>query len=498
MFTKDDFLSALRNSVRAYPTINALYEAGDPRVIQPIAAMAMQLAMYSAQLETAQTELYEKTRSATILADAAMRGIVRKGRSARAKIKAVNSGATSYTIESGRNLVDSSGRMWRIETAATVPGNGGSATFEATQREVRTIEHTVSGSVPFYAIEIPQPEEDSYLCQIAVSDANGSFEYRDRYINSDAGERIFHVEADDRQRVYVRFGYEDVVGIQPDDGHEITLEVSYTNGAITAEYGSPFSFEYTRTVNESSIDLSMESLLSAGEDPVSMTVLRDLAKYPSVYREDAVFLGEFGFLVRRNFPSLQFLSVWNECMEEQARGASVDNINALFVACLSATSEEETLEEKGDSTVQPKEIEEDDLTETQKEIERCILRADDSYRVRFFTPVISKIKMEINATVSTSYVVSDVREKIEEAILNEYGKESAASRRGQQQPLYRQVYELLKSAVPALSDGNADLTVTIDDGKTVGVRPEMWRFVDDTSLTVNVTTTNIIQHTWGG
>ena len=498
MFTKDDFLSALRNSVRAYPTINALYEAGDPRVIQPIAAMAMQLAMYSAQLETAQTELYEKTRSATILADAAMRGIVRKGRAARAKIKAVNSGATSYTIESGRNLVDSSGRMWRIETAATVPGNGGSATFEATQREVRTIEHTVSGSVPFYAIEIPQPEEDSYLCQIAVSDANGSFEYRDRYINSDAGERIFHVEADDRQRVYVRFGYEDVVGIQPDDGHEITLEVSYTNGAITAEYGSPFSFEYTRTVNESSIELSMESLLSAGEDPVPMTVLRDLAKYPSVYREDAVFLGEFGFLVRRNFPSLQFLSVWNECMEEQARGASVDNINALFVACLSATGEEETLEEKGDSTVQPKEIEEDDLTETQKEIERCILRADDSYRVRFFTPVISKIKMEINATVSTSYVVSDVREKIEEAILNEYGKESAASRRGQQQPLYRQVYELLKSAVPALSDGNADLTVTIDDGKTVGVRPEMWRFVDDTSLTVNVTTTNIIQHTWGG
>lgn len=498
MFTKDDFLSALRNSVRAYPTINALYEAGDPRVIQPIAAMAMQLAMYSAQLETAQTELYEKTRSATILADAAMRGIVRKGRAARAKIKAVNSGATSYTIESGRNLVDSSGRMWRIETAATVPGNGGSATFEATQREVRTIEHTVSGSVPFYAIEIPQPEEDSYLCQIAVSDANGSFEYRDRYINSDAGERIFHVEADDRQRVYVRFGYEDVVGIQPDDGHEITLEVSYTNGAITAEYGSPFSFEYTRTVNESSIELSMESLLSAGEDPVSMTVLRDLAKYPSVYREDAVFLGEFGFLVRRNFPSLQFLSVWNECMEEQARGASVDNINALFVACLSATGEEETLEEKGDSTVQPKEIEEEDLTETQKEIERCILRADDSYRVRFFTPVISKIKMEINATVSTSYVVSDVREKIEEAILNEYGKESAASRRGQQQPLYRQVYELLKSAVPALSDGNADLTVTIDDGKTVGVRPEMWRFVDDTSLTVNVTTTNIIQHTWGG
>lgn len=498
MYTKADFQAAVRNTLRDYPTVQALYEAGDPRIHQQLDAMATMLAMLSSQIETAQTEQFEKSRSATILADAAMRGIVRKGRAARAKIKAVNSGKNSFVVETGRNLIDSSGRLWRIETAATVPA-GESATFEATQREVRTITHTVDGSVPFYAIEIPQTDEEAYICQISVRDVHHEYEYRDQYINSEAGERIFHVEADDRQRVYVRFGYEDVVGVQPEDGEELTLTISYTNGKISVDYGSPFSFEYTQSVDESNIELTMDSLLEAGEDPISMTVLRDIAKYPSVYREDAVFLGEFGFLVRRNFPSLQFLSVWNECIEEQARGASVDNINALFVACLSADGTEKTLEETDPKSPKaPTEIEEDDLTDTQKEIERVILRADDSYRVRFFTPVISKIKITINATVSTSYIVSDVKSKIEEAILEEYGKESAASRRGQQQPLYRQVYELLKNKVAALTDGNADLTVSIDNGEGVGVRPELWRFVDESSLTVTVQTTNIIQHTWGG
>ena len=57
---------------------------------------------------------------------------------------------------------------------------------------------------------------------------------------------------------------------------------------------------------------------------------------------------------------------------------------------------------------------------------------------------------------------------------------------------------LMKDQVAALTDGNADLTVSIDNGEGVGVRPELWRFVDESSLTVTVQTTNIIQHTWGG
>ncbi len=42
-----------------------------------------------------------------------------------------------------------------------------------------------------------------------------SFSYRDRYVNTFPDDRVFHIEADDRQRVYVRFGFDGVVGVQP-------------------------------------------------------------------------------------------------------------------------------------------------------------------------------------------------------------------------------------------------------------------------------------------
>lgn len=498
MLTKSDFQTAIANAISDYPAIEPLYQINDPRIRQATDAMATMLAMFSAQLEAAQVEQFDKTRDCTVLADAAMRGIVPKGTACRVKIRAVNEGEFPVKIEIGRNLLDSNGLYWRVETAAVVPASG-TAVFEATQLSVKTISHTVSDTEPFYPIEIPDADDGSYLCGIRVSDKEGDYEYRDQYTNTEPGERIYHVEADDRQRVFVRFGCKNVVGTQPENGDIITLTVSYTGGDITTEIDSPYAFEYTQNVNENRVSLSLDSLVSSGADPISMTVLHDIARYPAVYRRGAVFLGEFGFLVRSTFPHLQFLSVWNESMEERVRGESVSNVNCLFVACLDG--KEKTLEaaKESDSVVEPEEIERDDWTETQKNIEKTILKADDSYRVRFFTPVISKISVNVTASVASNYLVSDVESKIRQCILTKYGKESAASRRGLQRPLYRDIYALLKENVPALSDGEADLQVVIDGGKTSGVvRPEQWRFVDDESLSVTVEIGNVVVNSWGG
>ena len=252
MLTKADYQRAIRDSIASYPTIAPLYQAGDPRIMQHLDAMATMLAMFSAQVEAAHAEAFEKTRDATVLADAAMRGIVRKGKSARVRVRAINTSSSAFTVESGRTLLDSSGLLWRVETPAAVPA-GGEATFEASQVRSSTVTHTVSGTEPFYAIEVPAPEDDSYLCAIAVSDADGAFEYRDRYVNTAPDERVFHVEADDRQRTYVRFGFDGVVGVQPKDGAEITLTVFYTSGEVSPAYDIPFSFEYLGSPAESAI-----------------------------------------------------------------------------------------------------------------------------------------------------------------------------------------------------------------------------------------------------
>jgi len=498
MLTKADFQAAIRDSMAAYPAIAPLFQAGDPRIMQHLDAMATMMAMLSAQIEVAQSEPFEKTRDATVLADAAMRGIVRKGTPARIRLRAVNTGSDAFTVESGRTLLDSSGLPWRVETAATVAA-GGEATFETSQISARTIQHVVSGTEPFYAIPIPAPDDNTHLCAIAVSDADGAYEYRDRYVNTEAGERVFHVEADDRQQVYVRFGFDGVVGVQPHDGQQITLTVFTTAGEVSPAWGSPFSFEYLGSPLEAAIELRMDALLSAGQNPIPMSALRDLARYPSVYDNNAVFLGEFDFLVRRKFPTLQFLSVWNESAEEQARGPKFENINALFVACLSRDgSEQVRVEDDPNTPVPPAIITNDELTQTQRDIRAAILASDDSYRVHFFTPVRSKIHMTIRARVSTSYVASDVRQKVSESLMAEFGPDSAASRRGRQRPLYQRVYALLRQKVAALSDGEADLTVNIMEPESLLARPEMWRYLDTDTLNVQVETANIVTPSWGG
>lgn len=498
MLTKTDFLNGVAADIDNYPAIAPLFRAGDPRILQQIGAQATMLAMLSAQIEAARAEPFDKVRDSTILADAAMRGIVPKASKPRIRVLVTNKNETSISLETGRVILDSAGLSWRIETAAAVPANG-TATIEAVQQTVEVIEHTVSGSRPFYAIEIPESDDGSYLAGIAVTDDSGEYEYRQRYVNSWPDERIFHVEADDRKRVYVRFGYGGVVGTQPPDGFKVTMTITRTSGAVSPAAGSPLSFEYLLLPQDANVEFAMDALLLAGQAPIDLETLRDLARYPSIYDDNAVFLGEFDHLIRRNFQTLQFLSAWGEATEEAARGPSVENINALFVSCLSAAGGESVLTEVDPGTpVPPTMIAELDLTDTQKAIRSVILAADDSYHVRFYTPVRSKIAMTIVAEVPTSYIASDVREKIIEAVLAEFGAAAASARRGRNRPLYKRVYELLKDRIQALSSAKSELTVSIAELPSIATRPEMWRYVAADSLTVTVHTVNVVAQSWGG
>jgi hypothetical protein len=250
------------------------------------------------------------------------------------------------------------------------------------------------------------------------------------------------------------------------------------------------------TPQESLIELSLNAVLDKGQNPPDISTLRDLIRYPSVYDHNAVYRGEFELLVRRSYTDTQFLSVWNEQIEELARGANVDHINALFVACLSAGGTESVLSEPNPATpIAPNLIADNALTITQIGIKNVILGADDSYKVKFFTPVRSKIVLAITATVSTAYTSGDVETQIKDQILAAFGEAAPASRRGASKPLYQRIYALLKAKIPALSEGNADMQVAIID-YAGPYRPELWRYVAADSLTVTVTTANITVASW--
>jgi len=495
MLTRKDFKQAIANTIDRYPALAPLYHAGDPRLHQPLDAMAAMLSLLSGQIELAQAEVFNKVRDGTVLADAAMRGIVHQARPAQALIAAANNTDAAITLEKGRLLTDNSGRPWQVQAHTLVPAKGNAMLIVRQQRHT-FITHTVTASQPFYAIEVPQAADDGDLCAIAVSDQQGEFHYRDGYVNTAPDERIFHVEMDERQRLYVRFGWNNVVGTQPLAGDKLSVRLAYCHGAVVPEYGSAFSLDYLHHPDEIHLKFSMATLKMAGSAPPPISALRQLARYPSVYQSHAVFLGEFDFLVRRNHADLAFVSVWNEAMEESIRGASVDNVNTLFVACQSASEQETVITETEPwLPVMPQMIAENQLSALQQAIKATIRAADDSYKVRFYTPVISLIGLTIHARVSTSYVPEQVKQAIETTLLTEYGKTSAAARRGGHAPLYQAIYALLRKNIPALTDEGADIQVTITP--LPRLRPEHWRFVAPSSLTVNVELGDIVSSRWG-
>lgn len=495
MLTAQDFYQQAVDRLSAqFPTLELRLQAGDPQLIRNIWAVAHQLAMYSAGNEVAAAEAFIKSRPATILADAAMRGIVPKTTPMRERIALENSSAVAVTVDYGRLLTDVQGRPWTVVTAVTAPP-GGTVYFEAEQRELTEVVHTVAASRPLYAIAVPPADDDSVLCALSVSDADGEYEWRDRYIGAWPGDRIFHVEADERGTVYVRFGMEGRVGTQPAPGSVITLGVSRSFGNIVVDAGSPFSLEGIASMAETQVKLTAVSAVTTGQDPISIDALADLAKYPAIYtKADAVFLANFDFMVRQAFyDQLKFLSIWNEAGEERWRGPNFENVNCLFVACLGRTGGEETLTQQSGG-VAPVEI--TALTPLQQNITAAILRADDSYRVRFFTPVRAPLGMHVWCKISTSYVRADVEARIREVVLANFGEQAAANRRGRGTPLHVQVYDVLRKNVPALQvGGRTDLKVNIpaynDDDK-----PELWRFVAADLLTVDVQVANILTPGW--
>lgn len=497
MFTKADFQSAIENTLDAYPAIAALYQAKDPRILQHLEAMATMLAMLSAQIEVAQAEVFEKSRDSTILADAAMRGIVPKARAARVQLSVHNSGEASFHISAGTKLLDAQGRAWETENSANIEA-GQSLQIQAIQRWSKKIRHIVQNSTAFYAIEVPQADNGDHLQSMAISDMDGDFAFRDRYVNIGANEKTFHVEADESQRIFVRFGIENVVGWQPRNGDILNLNIWYTAGIVHVNQDAPFYFEYLTSPAQSKIEITMQSMIEEGGTPFSMDVLRQIAKYPSVYDNNAVFLGEFDYLIRRNFGDLQFLSVWNEAKEERARGANIENINTIFIACMSSAGTELSKEQNtGEDNITPNKIEASALTETQKAIAKKVLEADDSYKVQFYTPILAKIQAQVTANVGNAHQADIIKKQIQTVLLDEFGKNSFFSKKGGQRLTLQRIYTLLRKKIAALAELGADMHVQITEPQNWSNLPEMWRFISKDSLDVQVHTDVSNSVAWG-
>lgn len=465
MITKAEFQQQIAASISNYSTAARFYQARDPRLLAQLDAMATMLSMLSAEQDVASMEQFTKARDVTVLADAAIKGVLPFARAARVSVLVENSGLALTTIIAGRVLLDAQGRKYSVDMGASINA-GGTAVITASQHNSNDMHHVVSISQPFYSIEIPTPADGKKITSIALATAPSvgspvDFAYSPEFTNVDVGDKVFNLETDEQRVLFVRFGALNIAGYQPDAGEEFTVTTIETEGYFELPAGSTFTFEYIASPDDLNLKLTLQDMLAPGADPMDVRTMREVTSYPSIYDASAVYLGNFDFLVRRNLSPFRFLSVWNEQKEEAIRGPNIGNINTIFVSTLK------------DGVVQ---------SELEAQISAVIKSADDGYRVAFVPPSVEEIPVDIHLKLAAIYDKAAVESKIREIIAAEYGPDSKFATRGNTRVQYKRIYDLLTSNVPALQDREADLTVVIDD--SVVITPERYRYVSQISLTV--------------
>ncbi len=467
MLLKSDFLAALESAGASRAAAASAFRAGDPRLLAMMDAMATMLAMLSQQIDTAEVEPFVKARAGTILADAALKGVLPLAKPARVLLTVANPGAAPVVLASGRGVLDPKGVRYVVESGATVPASG-TAALALRQITERQFSHTVAASAPFYELQVEASADARYLAGVEVADAVGPFTYRPDFCNVEPGQRVFHVETDEARRLWLRFGAADssgaVVGHQPAAGDILTVTVRECAGQVELEAGAQFALQYVGSSAESALTMTLSSVEAAGSAPPDTETLRMLAQYPALHDSNAVFLADFDFLLRRHLSGVAFLSVWNEQVEEAVRGASLASINTLFVSYVIS----------GQSTV---------VSEAQ--VRQIIGRADDSYALAFVAPRVLQVPVTVTASVSAVHDAGDVEAQIRSVLLAEYGASSRAASMGMHKVFKLQrLSAALKDRVPALQDQISDFTVTL--GATPSPLPEDYRYFSPTSITVVV------------
>ena len=436
--TAAEFEAAALAAAASDPYIAQLVRAGDPRILAQI-------------------------RDSTILADAAMRGILPLARSCRVELTATNGNASPYTLAAGRRLMDPKGRIFVVDADATIGANS-TGTVTVTQRTVREVSHTVVSAAAFHRIEVAPADADVFLTDLGVRKGSQVYAYTPDWFNVQPGDFAYQVETDERRRMFVCLG-SPAVGYQVALGDVFTIEVGECEGRITdLNLGDAFGLEYVYTVADGLLRLELAAVSDKGAAPPTVTELRIMAQYPALYDHNAVYLGEFEFLLRRYLLSgIEFLSVWNEQIEEAARGPDVDNVNGLFVSG------------RVDGMTN---------TEFESRVRALVNRADGSYRIHFVAVVDTPVPITVTARVPVVHDTATVEAQIRAALLQNYGAGAPAVSRGGTKLRTQAISAILRDAVPALQGDTSDFQVVI--GSAGSGMPEEFLYFTTGSITVSV------------
>lgn len=477
MSERNNILESIGSHINDYPEIAERWRAGDPTVRAMLTSIVEAAVFLKRDNDINAVEPFIKSRNRTIVADAINKGMLPVATPCQHRLTIENCAKVAVTLSDGRLVEDGTGRQWRLLAALTVDA-GEVKTVLVEQSIIRRMQTTIPVNEPFYTIGITTTD-GAYFAGVGVTNATTGdvYRYAPRFMNAAINQPFYTIKSDNLTDINIVFGASDRAGktVQAGEIYEV---------AITQTYGEvdPTSLRQaalTELVNgdESKLNVYFKAgdMTRAGTNPLTINQLRLLASFPAMYDQNAVFMGNFTFLVMQHFMSrLDYMAIWNETIQERYYGAALDNINHLNL------------------TVIPKLDNENERNQLVIDIQQLVARADSLLdgRVRIVAAALRPYQVAITGRLAAVHDIDAVRVQIRELLLQDYGKGSLAANHHNADGFnLQEIATRLRTKVTAFQDRISDFTVTGEDVTKTPIKPHEWAFLSNDSITINLTRT---------
>lgn len=467
MLVQADFEQKIVANLKDVDVVERYY-AQDPIVLQQIRSIAAYFALLSQEIDVATIEPFIKSRDRSIIADATNKNILPLATPCQHQLEVINNGYNSVTLSQGRTIEDNGGgRVWRLLQSVTVAG-GEIKTVPVEQSQYRELSYDAPTTEAFhrYLLEL---SDDMYLCDLRVYEGSTQLVAVPRWQNVARGDYAYNLTTDSLRRIFVEFGDSERAGRTVQSGERYMFGIYETTGEVDVSRLKDAALTEVLSNDEQRIVVRFQAggLIAMGADPLNVSQLRVLASYPALYDENAVYLGNFDFLVRKKFMArANFISVWNENIHERYYGADYRNINHLHVAISAKNPGEQNA--------------------LQNEVALIVGRADSLYmdRVIFDAVVKKPFNVTIQGRLAAVHDMDAVIAQIRRLLVERYGEGTLSASRWLVNGFNTQeIATLIRSKITAFQDRISDFSVYVPHQS---YKPHEWVYMTEQSIAVTL------------
>ena len=477
MSERSSILASINSNINDYPAVAERWRAGDPTVRAMMTSIVEAVLYLKRDNDVNAIEPFIKSRNRTIIADAINKGILPVATPCQHQITVENGSSSTLTLSQGRLVEDGTGRQWRLLSAVTVAPSEVKKVL-AEQSIINVVSQTIVVNEPFYSVAL-STTDDAYFAGIGVTNTTTRevYQHTPKFMNAGINVPVYTLASDNLIDINVIFGATDRAGKTVQAGEVFEIAIKQCYGEVDVSSLAQAALSEILISDEAKLNLYFKAgdLVRAGANPLTINQMRLLASFPSMYDRNAVFMGNFTFLIMQHFMSrLNYIAVWNETINERYYGGSLDSINHLNLAIVP----------KSDNTTEYNQI----ITD----IKQLVARADSLLdgRVRVMAVAERPYQIAITGRLAPIHDVDSVRLQIKELLLADYGKGSlAASHYNADGFNQQEIATRLRASISAFQDRISDFTVTGEDVAANPVKPHEWAFLSESSITINLTRT---------